>query len=385
MYRNPPRWSESRLRRARTLVLSFEGFCLVGFNFLTRQNTFLDEVDFALLSLASEWCFVEDVDGGLRSVYHPARLASSVQRLLSLGFLVAEGTPAGARDLEYEGEWAWGAMAGHYHFGIKDPYYMTPEDTSAWLVDRVTTKPVVPLYQTNAGLPDIVQLSAPPGDNGILSVMRRRRSYRGFDATKWISLDHVRDCLFSGFGITGFIETPIPGEGHLPLTMTPSGGARNPYEGYLYARRVERLKPGFYHYSALDNTLGLVTASDLPSVGDVLARQPWFDDAAAVILLVADFARTIWKYAHPTGFRVVLLEAGHIAQNILLTATAAGLASAPTCAISDSLTQGLLGLTSLTASVVYSVSVGWKSDVPTQADVINVLPNPYLPVDFHSH
>ncbi|MDV4159365.1 MULTISPECIES: nitroreductase family protein [Rhizobium] len=36
---------------------------------------------------------------------------------------------------------------------------------------------------------------------------------------------------------------------------------------------------------------------------------------------------------HPTGFRVVLIEAGHIAQNMLLAATASGLVATPTCAL----------------------------------------------------
>jgi SagB-type dehydrogenase family enzyme len=239
--------------------------------------------------------------------------------------------------------------------------------------------PLVPLYQANDGCTDVLQLPPPRLDDPLLSLMKKRRSYRGFDPVAALSLEDVGDCLFSGFGITGFLETPIPGEGYLPLTMTPSGGARNPYEGYLYARRVHGLKQGFYHYSGIDNSLALVNDQDLPNVGLLLADQPWFDNAAAVILLAANLERTMWKYPHPTGFRVVLLEAGHIAQNILLTATAQGLASAPTCAISDSTAQSSLGLTSLTKAVLYSVSLGIRSDTPTQADVVNIVPNTNLP------
>ena len=87
--------------------------------------------------------------------------------------------------------------------------------------------------------------------------------------------------------------------------MTPSGGARNPYEAYVYVRRVTDIKPGIYHYSGLTNSLGFITDSALPEPGDILGEQSWFDDAAAVILLVANFERTWWKYPHPTGFRVV--------------------------------------------------------------------------------
>ncbi len=56
--------------------------------------------------------------------------------------------------------------------------------------------------------------------------------------------------------------------GKLPLAMTPSGGARNPFELYVYAARVDGLKPGFYHYGALAHDLGLVRAGkvDVPEM-----------------------------------------------------------------------------------------------------------------------
>ena len=67
-----------------------------------------------------------------------------------------------------------------------------------------------------------------------------------------ITLKQLSDCLFAGMGITG--ET-TNGIATLPLGMTPSGGARNPYEAYIYAVNVEGLAPGFYHYSAADHDL----------------------------------------------------------------------------------------------------------------------------------
>ncbi len=50
--------------------------------------------------------------------------------------------------------------------------------------------------------------------------------------------------------------------------------------------------------------------------------QDWFSGASALILLVTSFARTAWKQGIPTVFRVVLIEARHVAQNMLLAATA---------------------------------------------------------------
>jgi hypothetical protein len=53
-----------------------------------------------------------------------------------------------------------------------------------------------------------------------------------------------------------------------------------------------------------------------------------------------------------------LMEAGHIGQNIILAATACGLATAMTGAISDSIAQQALNLTSITQSVVYAIMIG---------------------------
>jgi SagB-type dehydrogenase family enzyme len=203
--------------------------------------------------------------------------------------------------------------------------------------------------------------------------MRRRRSFRGF-SDEPIALAQLSDCLFAGLGITGFVRGSFD-EDYLPLSMTPSGGGRNPYEAYVYARNVAGLEPGTYHYSAADHSLAPVSDTHWTKPGTVLAGQPWFDHTAALILLVAHFERTMWKYPHPTGYRVVVLEAGHIAQNIILAATAHGLAGTPTCAISDVEAEKLTGCASLTRTTMYSVALGHKSSIPTAVDPIQIIPN----------
>jgi len=41
----------------------------------------------------------------------------------------------------------------------------------------------------------------------------------------------------------------------------------------------------------------------------------------------------MWKYSDPNAYRVVLIEAGHIGQNIMLAATHHGLTACPTAAL----------------------------------------------------
>ena len=100
--------------------------------------------------------------------------------------------------------------------------------------------------------------------------------------------------------------------------------------------------------------------------------------AAAAVLLVASFERTSWKYGHPTGLRALFLEAGHIAQNLLLAATSHGLAATPTAALSDRAIETLLGLDRVRQGAIHAVVVGVRSAAPSGFDFTEVRANPHL-------
>ena len=52
----------------------------------------------------------------------------------------------------------------------------------------------------------------------------------------------------------------------------------------------------------------------------------------------------MWKYPHPTAYRVLLIEAGCISQNISLAASDHQLSTTPTAALNDSAAHTLLQL-----------------------------------------
>lgn len=361
------------IRRAKSLTFDFQGDSLVALNYLSKKSCVVTPLEFSLLSLLGEWRPMESLQGGFPLDYHFA-VSLALGNLMAASIVVQAGTPEADQDQKFEKEFVWGASVGHYHFGIRNTSYMSPLQFSHWMAGNVESKPSIPLYRSHANAKQAIALPARDDQPDIMSVMRRRRSFRGF-CDSAVSLKQLADCLFAGLGITGFLKGSTEGEGYLPLSMTPSGGGRNPYEAYVYAPNVEGLAPGTYHYSAADHSLAPVNLSDLPKPGVVLAHQPWFDNAAALILLVANFDRTMWKYPHPTGYRVVVLEAGHIAQNIILTATAHGLASTPTCAVSDAEAERLTGCTGLTQTTMYTVALGRRSAIPTVVDPIQIVPN----------
>lgn len=361
------------VRRARTVALVFEGPQLVAHNFLSRTTAALSPAAVAVLANAADWLSVPALSDLLGRAFGLPDPTGEIEALLAARLLVSAGSEAAERDAEYESDWEWGLITGLYHFGSKNQEYMPPEAVPLFLQERMATSAPTELHRSNAGYEAVVGLE-PPNGNGVLDLMRRRRSYRGFDTGASIELGDLRDCLFAGLGITGFARVPFEDE-ELPLKMTPSGGGRNPYEGYVIARHVEDLPPGVYHYSGAENSLGLVNDAALPEFHELLGGQTWMDGAAVLILLVANLRRTMRKYAFPTAYRVVLVEAGHIAQNIVLAATERGLASVPTCAIADAAVEAMLGTDGLLQSVTYAVAVGRRTK-PSSVDLKRVRPNP---------
>jgi SagB-type dehydrogenase family enzyme len=197
----------------------------------------------------------------------------------------------------------------------------------------------------------------PNFDDGIFNVMKRRRTIRSFDPDMPISQEELMQALFAGLGIVTFREAPPIG--FLPLKMTPSGGARNPYDAYIYCLNVEGLKKGIYRYSPTEHSLGLVNSNNLPAPGTMLGTQKWIDNAAAVVFLVADINRTMWKYEHYSAYRVMLIEAGHIGQNIILAANQLGFYGSPTAAICDDIiNESFNDELSLFKSCVYAIALG---------------------------
>ena len=361
-----------RLRRSTALVLGLEAGAVVGHDYFTGKRAPLSAVALGALAALAEWRRPEELFEG---VERRRELSTTLVELLDLGFVLAEGSAAAAVDERLRREWKWGPGAGQYHFGIKDPDYQGPIAVVQWMAHQVATEKDVPLFTTHDGRDEAIRLAAPGGD--LFALMARRRSYRGFAVDAPLPLVALADCLFAGMGITGFAESGVAGHQPLPMAMTPSGGARNPYEAYVVARAVEGLDPGVYHYSGADHSLA-PTGRGPESIARLLGNQEWFDAAGAVVFLVASFERSMWKYPHPTGYRVVVLEAGHIAQNMLLAATSHGLAATPTCALADRVVEELLGLDRVTQAAIHSVALGVRSPRPSMADAGQVVPNPRL-------
>jgi SagB-type dehydrogenase family enzyme len=285
--------------------------------------------------------------------------AATLAALVRAGVLVPLGTDLARREARWRSSWKWGPVAGAHHLGLRNVRFRSQEETEALLARRaLRERPVAVLPRRRRGG---IALPAPRVDRGVLPHLLARRTLREMSGEA-IGAQEIADVLFAGLGVRGLVRDPV--QGVLPLKLAPSGGARNPIDGYLCAIQVAGVAPGAYLYSGVRRDLDPIRPARLPPAPDLLGGQPWADGAAAVVFLVASFGRAMWKYRHPLSYRMVLLEAGHIAQNLLVAACDLGLAAWPSGAISDSLCEEVLGTSSPDRSVLYAVVLGRPAPAP---------------------
>lgn len=202
--------------------------------------------------------------------------------------------------------------------------------------------------------------SLPPGTMMFDDVISRRRTARRFgDAA--IELDEIAKILHQSYGITE--ERPSQG-GVRAFRAAPSAGALYPGEIYLGIRRVTGLAAGVYHYEVPDHSLALLFADDpTDRLYDACCRQDEVRHAAAIVLVSGVIPRTKRKYGE-RGYRYVLLDVGHLMQNLVLASTALGLAVMTTVGFYDDEANALLRIDGVDETVLYVAFLGRR---PTTA------------------
>ncbi len=171
--------------------------------------------------------------------------------------------------------------------------------------------------------------------------LRARRSMRDF-ASEPVPLALIGQLLWAGQGVT----SP---DGK---RTAPSAGGLYPIELYVVTRE------SVMHYLPAGHRVEVRTDVDLRSeLADAALGQRTVAGAPAVVVVAAVPARTRAKYG-ARGDRYVALEAGHVTQNILLEATARGLAAVPIGGLDPARVRQVLALPP-GDDVEYLVPVGY--------------------------
>ena len=180
--------------------------------------------------------------------------------------------------------------------------------------------------------------------------LRNRRSIRGF-SDKPVSLEQLGYLLWSSTGIQRV-------EGGYAFRNAPSAGALYPIETYLFAKNIEGLERGLYHYNIKSHLLEALDVGDFSiSLVRACLGQMMLASAQVVFIWSGVFVRSKWKYKQ-RAYRYVHLDCGHIAQNLALTASALGLGSCQVGAFYDDEINNIVGLDGKEESVIYLSVVG---------------------------
>lgn len=118
-----------------------------------------------------------------------------------------------------------------------------------------------------------------------------------------------------------------------------SAGALYPFELYLAVHRVDGMAPGVYHYDLFGFSFNVLRSGPVPLI------PPPASGIAATIYIGGIFFRSAWKYRH-RAYRYVLLDAGHLIENLRLALSALGLAFSVELDFDDDAAGVLLGLDS---------------------------------------
>lgn len=150
------------------------------------------------------------------------------------------------------------------------------------------------------------------GDRSFEEVLNKRRSIREF-ADPSPSAENIGQLAWAAQGIT---------DDKKGLRVAPSAGAIYPMEVYLLVSGIADIPDGIYLYRNRDHSLQLIAEGDLRrELYSAALSQDAIIKSPVVMVLTGDLHRTEQQYGQ-RALRYLFLEAGHMAQNVYLQATA---------------------------------------------------------------
>ncbi|MCR4409511.1 MAG: SagB/ThcOx family dehydrogenase [Candidatus Saccharicenans sp.] len=196
----------------------------------------------------------------------------------------------------------------------------------------------------------LIQLPAPRHDSqfSLEKALKARQSVREYQEVP-LTMAEISQILWAAQGFTRERKEPPTRwnpkyEWQGGLRTAPSAGALYPMEIYLLAGKVDGLPGGVYKYVPKNHALIKVTEADKRKELCLAAlKQPQIEKAPAVILMAGVYERTSYKYGERAE-RYVHMEAGSIAENIYLQATALGIGTVLIGAFNDEEVKKVMAL-----------------------------------------
>ena len=141
----------------------------------------------------------------------------------------------------------------------------------------------------------------------------------------------------------------------------PNSGNLGSVEVYPIIMNVEAVMPGIYHFDSVSQDLARLHTGDFATwLRQQVFFQVEFSQPAVALVLAAAIGRLAAKYGL-RGYRLGLLDTGHVSQNIYLVATALGLSVCATAGFIDDELDAAIGVDGLESASMLVLLVG-RSD-----------------------
>lgn len=223
--------------------------------------------------------------------------------------------------------------------------------------DQSKGVPEPPLELPHDPRAETIPLPAPSrnvlSNNDLHACMKNRRSRRRW-TNESLSQDELSFLLWATQGVE-----EILGDDYATLRTAPSGGARHAFETYLVVNRVNGIRPGVYRYLPLSHELLFLFSE--PSLREQVFRatfgQKFVADGVVIFFWSCVPYRGEWRYTI-AAHKIMLLDAGHLCQNLYLACEAMGTGTCAIGAYDQEAVDQLLRLDGEDEFVVYLAPVG---------------------------
>jgi SagB-type dehydrogenase family enzyme len=242
-----------------------------------------------------------------------------------------------------------------YRYFLKDTIRKSIDFRNTDQHKGVPAPPIEKPYDSNARrilLPNSDRWAQTIEKKELISSISNRRSRRNF-TSKGLTIDELAFLLWATQGIRK------PQGGNLAYRTVPSAGARHSLETYLFVMRVEGIQRGLYRYLPISNEL--VFVCEVENMEKRLARaclgQIFVARGAVTFIWTTIPYRMEWRYSL-AAHRVILLDAGHVCQNLYLACEAIQAGTCAVAAYDQEQLDELLNIDGLDEFSVYLAPVG---------------------------
>jgi SagB-type dehydrogenase family enzyme len=241
-----------------------------------------------------------------------------------------------------------------YRYFLKDSVRLTIDFSQTDQNRRISPPPIEKPFDSDAQRVDLVSKNKLHGisDAQLIDAIENRRSHRHFKSEP-LSLEELAFLLWATQGIRRTVDPAVA------YRTVPSAGCRHALETYLCVLNVSDVEPGVYRYLPVEHQLLFLYCDDNLSENMVMASlgQPMTGKAPVTFIWSAIPYRMEWRY-DIAAHKVILLDAGHVCQNLYLACEAINAGTCAVAAYHQSLMDQLLQVDGEEEFAIYLAPVG---------------------------